>query len=176
MELNKCVEFGTFQKLSFLEQLSELNYEYKKLELWQQSGFPDLLTEVTELKSKYIVLSKAIIEILDFVELNVIAMKKCLKKWDKVLGQQAGLSLLSRFETTHLNTFLEINELAAGFIEIKAKLGDCDKMAYEVRTPNRLKLSSNGYQAVQSKLSNAHRRFTQGIGMGRSISVTRFQQ
>lgn len=159
LELNKTVEFGTKQKQSVLEKLNKLKYEQKKLELWQQSGFPDLEAEVQKLETDYIALGKVVMDLLDFIELNVVAIKKCLKKWDKLRGQQVGLSLLSRFEKTHLNSFLDIRQLKLVFIELNEGLKQCDSMIVSGKRPATLK--------IQPKLE---------IRTGRSIVPSRYRQ
>eukprot|EP00924_Labyrinthula_sp_SR-Ha-C_P004186 snap_masked-scaffold_3-processed-gene-16.56-mRNA-1 protein AED:1.00 eAED:1.00 QI:0/-1/0/0/-1/1/1/0/223 len=125
-ELNKVVAFINKQKTKNLSKLSTLNEKLHNLLHWMESGFPDLHGQALKLKSEFIEFGIQVRKLLFYAELNMIAIRKILKKHDKLLGQQMGKSLVNQFEHTRLRHLGDVavfktmvNEVIQGTQKVK---------------------------------------------------------
>lgn len=125
IELNQIVSFGTNIRSDLSNNCRKVSHLIEQLKCWQKSGFPDLENTILKIEEETLKLGKELCFFLNYIELNVTAVTKVLKKHDKKLGQHIGPTFLDKFKKTHLDTFTDISELSRISKIVESILEEC---------------------------------------------------
>jgi len=122
VELVAVEMFFTEKQQEVGKKLQRLQNDLYNMECFIESGYPDVAEHLDRLIEKFTELGLEIAKLLQFLELNVTATRKIVKKYSHVTGHHAGSSILTGSEGETLERMSDPFELSEMAVAVQAGL------------------------------------------------------
>jgi len=131
-EVGRLAAFAREQRVAQKQHIDDLAARWKTIAEWKKSNFPDVDQHVATVHRQVLDAGVEVDKLLDFITLNVTAIRKICKKHDRVSGQNSTGAILTRLqldeETGYLGELSSINQIEAIVAALKELVGEIEPL------------------------------------------------